>query len=120
MPNPGSGFVSMRGREVFSEAIRSMIQSLTVACQEAGLDLNQLTHVVPHQANGRILEAMSTRLGVLGSRVISNIATHGNTSSSSIPLCLAETAARMNQGEKVGLCAFGGGFTWGAAILEAR
>ena len=120
VPNPGSGFVSMRGREVFSEAIRSMIQSLTVACQEAGLDLNQLTHVVPHQANGRILEAMSTRLGVLGSRVISNIATHGNTSSSSIPLCLAETAARMNQGEKVGLCAFGGGFTWGAAILEAR
>lgn len=118
VPNPGSGFVSMRGREVFSEAIRSMIQSLNTACQEAAMDLNDLTHVVPHQANGRILEAMSTRLGVLGSRVISNIATHGNTSSSSIPLCLAETTSKMKSGDKVGLCAFGGGFTWGAAILE--
>ena len=118
VPNPGSGFVSMRGREVFSEAVRSMMHSLTVACETAELNVGDLARIVPHQANGRILEAMRTRLGSLGDRVVSNIARNGNTSSSSIPLCLAESADRFQQGDRIGICAFGGGFTWGASLLQ--
>ncbi|MBI1839658.1 MAG: hypothetical protein HYR88_02260 [Verrucomicrobia bacterium] len=119
VPNPGSGFVSMRGREVFSEAVRSMMHSLTCACEQAELNMGDLAHIVPHQANGRILEAMRTRLGSLGDRVISNIARNGNTSSSSIPLCLSDAADRFQQGDRIGMCAFGGGFTWGAGLLQA-
>ena len=71
--------------------------------------------VIPHQANGRIVDAIQNRLDV---EVFNNIKRLGNTSSTSIPLCLEEVLPQLLPGDRVGLCAFGAGFTFGAAILE--
>jgi 2-oxoisovalerate dehydrogenase E1 component len=116
VPFRHDGFIQMKGRKVFSEAVRSMIASLTRACQHQGLGVEDLRMVVPHQANQRILDAIQHRLGL---EVYSNIREHGNTSSSSIPLCLSELLPQLQKGDRLGLCAFGGGFTFGAGILES-
>jgi 2-oxoisovalerate dehydrogenase E1 component len=105
----------MKGRSVFTEAVRAMVASLTRACQRQGLTVQDLKMVVPHQANQRILDAIQSRIGVT---VYSNIRNYGNTSSTSIPLCLAEVLPRLAPDTRLGLCAFGGGFTFGAGILQ--
>lgn len=110
------GYIQMKGRKVFTEAVRSMVASLNRACQRAGLSVGDLTVVIPHQANQRIIDAIQNRVAV---PVYSNIRRHGNTSSSSIPLCLNEVLPTAKKGDRVGLCAFGGGFTFGAGIVEA-
>lgn len=109
------GFIQMQGKKVFAEAVRSMVASLNRACQLRGLQVDQLDLIVPHQANQRILDAIQTRIRP---RVYSNIRDHGNTSSTSIPLCLSELLPTARAGDRFGLCAFGGGFTFGASILE--
>ncbi len=116
VPFPHDGFIQMKGRKVFSEAVRSMIASLNHACQQQNLTVDDLKLIVPHQANQRILDAIQHRLGM---NVYSNIREHGNTSSTSIPLCLTELLPRIEKGDRIGLCAFGGGFTFGAGILES-
>lgn len=109
------GFIQMKGRKVFSEAVRSMVSSLSRVCQSENIDVTDLRRVVPHQANQRIIDAIAGRIGV---DVYSNIRLHGNTSSTSIPLCLAELLPSASSGDRLGLCAFGGGFTFGAGILQ--
>lgn len=111
-----AGFIQMKGQRVFAEAVRSMIASLNRVCEQQHLGVGDLQLVVPHQANQRILDAIQHRIGI---PVYSNIREHGNTSSSSIPLCLSEVLPTLKSGQRVGLCAFGGGFTFGAGILEA-
>lgn len=110
------GYIQMKGRRVFSEAVRLMVTSLNRACDREGLRVQDLNMVIPHQANQRIIDAIQSRIGV---RVYSNIRKYGNTSSSSIPLCLADIIPTVQKGDRMGLCAFGGGFTFGACILEA-
>jgi 2-oxoisovalerate dehydrogenase E1 component len=116
---PCGGTLRMRGREVFSEAVRNLGTILEDACVASGIDVRELAWVVPHQANERITEALRSRLPVRPERVYSNIRDRGNTASSSVPLCLAELRPRLSPGDLIGLCAFGGGFTLGAAVLEA-
>ena len=121
LPGPGAK-VRMEGRRVFSEAVRRMNEALTAACAESGISIADLDLIVPHQANGRIIEAMRTRLKLPPERVWNEISQCGNTSSSSIPLALDTVLRRGlpvagNRGY-IGLCAFGGGFTWGGAILS--
>ena len=116
VPFRHDGFIQMQGRKVFSEAVRAMVASLNHACQRQGIDVSDLTMVVPHQANQRIIDAIERRVSV---PVYSNIREYGNTSSSSIPLCLYEVLPRVAKGDQLGLCAFGGGLTFGAGILEA-
>jgi 2-oxoisovalerate dehydrogenase E1 component len=111
-----TGYIEMKGRKVFSEAVRSMVASLNRVCHREGIGVSELNLVVPHQANQRIIEAIESRVGV---PVFSNIREHGNTSSTSIPLCLSEVFPSRKKGDRLGLCAFGGGFTFGAGILEA-
>ena len=111
------GFIQMEGRKVFSEAVRTMIASLNRACQQNDLNIDQLDLIVPHQANQRILDAIQNRIQP---RVYSNIRHHGNTSSSSIPLCLSDILPQSKTSSRFGLCAFGGGFTFGASILETN
>jgi 2-oxoisovalerate dehydrogenase E1 component len=106
----------MKGRKIFHEAVRSMIASLNRVCQREGIGVNDLNLIVPHQANQRILDAIQSRVGAT---VFSNIRRLGNTSSSSIPLCLSEVLPAAKPGDRLGLCAFGGGFTFGASILQA-
>jgi 2-oxoisovalerate dehydrogenase E1 component len=116
---PCGGTLRMRGREVFSEAVRNLGSILEQACVASGLEVGDLAWVVPHQANERISEALRSRLPIAPDRVYSNIRHRGNTASSSVPLCLAEMRSRTSPGDLIGVCTFGGGFTLGAAILEA-
>jgi 2-oxoisovalerate dehydrogenase E1 component len=111
------GFIQMKGRRVFSEAVRAMVASLNRACDRAGLSIDDLRMVVPHQANQRILDAVQSRVAP---PVYTNIRFQGNTSSTSIPLCLEELLPQVTRGDRLGLCAFGGGFTFGAGILEVN
>lgn len=110
------GYIQMKGRRVFSEAVRLMVTSLNRACDREGLRVQDLSLVIPHQANQRIIDAIQSRIGV---RVYSNIRKYGNTSSTSIPLCLSDVLPGTKKGERLGLCAFGGGFTFGACILQS-
>ncbi len=115
VPLPHDGYIQMKGRKVFTEAVRAMVASLNRACDQQGIAVDDLSMVVPHQANQRILDAIQSRIGV---SVFSNIRFYGNTSSTSIPLCLSEVLPATAAGSRLGLCAFGGGFTFGAGILQ--
>ncbi len=106
--------IRMRGRKVFTHAVRAMLDSVQSACNANAIRLEDLALVIPHQANGRILTAVEKRLPA-GAGVRQCIEYTGNTSSSSIPLALAE--GNLPQGP-IALTAFGGGFTYGAAILR--
>ena len=118
VPNVGCGFIEMDGKKVFAEAVRQMLMMLERACDEAGLGVNQIDLFVPHQANGRIIEAIRARLRVPEDHVVNAVRHFGNTSSSSIPLCMESLMEKQTPGTRMGLCAFGGGFTFGAAVLE--
>jgi len=107
--------VEMDGLKVFPIAVRQMPAILERACAEAGVALSALDWIVPHQANGRIIAAVQRQTGLPEARFVSNVARYGNTSSSTIPIALAEMLAEGRTGLS-GLCAFGGGFTFGAAL----
>jgi 2-oxoisovalerate dehydrogenase E1 component len=109
--------VNMDGLKVFPMAVRQMMSLLERACAESELQVGDLEHIIPHQANGRILEAVATRLKQPPGRLVNRVKHAGNTSSSTIPLVLAALLTEQPKG-KAGLCAFGGGFTFGAAVLE--
>jgi 3-oxoacyl-[acyl-carrier-protein] synthase-3 len=115
-----TGHVRMNGREVFRQAV----QTLTVASQRvleaAGLSVDDLDWMVPHQANRRILDGVARRLGLSGERVMITVDRHANTSAASIPLALADAAAagRLRPDQLLVMNAMGGGFTWGAALVR--
>jgi hypothetical protein len=117
LPNTGAA-VRMDGKRIFAEAVRRMSSMLAEACARSGLTLDDLDLVVPHQANGRIIEAMRRLLKLPPARVWNEIRLTGNTSSSSIPLALDTVLRRPGAGSRIGLCAFGAGYTFGGAILE--
>ena len=113
-------FIAMRGKKLFPFAVRSMDESLRAALERAGLTPADLDLVIPHQANQRILDAVRDRLGVPEEKMYANIARFGNTSSASIPISLDEAmrAGRLETGDRLGMCAFGGGATWGASVMR--
>ncbi|HZL37314.1 MAG TPA: 3-oxoacyl-[acyl-carrier-protein] synthase III C-terminal domain-containing protein [Tepidisphaeraceae bacterium] len=88
------------------------------AYRQLGYAPGDLDLIIPHQANGRIIEAVRARPGCEAGRVRNDVRLHGNTSSSTIPLSLAGELAGGGSGRRIGLCAFGAGFTFGAAVLE--
>ena len=114
------GAIAMDGNKVFASAVRAMSDILLQACAAGACTVDDLDLVVPHQANARILHAVAARLGVPIGRIASNIRERGNTSSSTIPICLAERWSDLKSGQKIGLTAFGGGFTYGAALLDVK
>ena len=113
-------FISMRGKKLFPFAVRSMEESLLTALGRAGLKPSDLDLVIPHQANQRIIDALRERLEFPEEKVVMNISHYGNTSSASIPISLDEAVrqGRVKPGDRLGLCAFGGGATWGASIVH--
>lgn len=113
----GNPNVNMDGMKVFPMAVRQLLALLKRACAESDLIAEELDYIVPHQANGRILDAVDQRLKMRKGRLVNRVKHSGNTSSSTIPLVLAELLTEQPKG-KAGLCAFGGGFTFGAAVLE--
>ena len=119
VPFPGSGeCVRMEGQQVFRVAVRKMVEMLDSACREAGIEVSDLAAIVPHQANTRIIEAIRQKIRVPPERMFNHIRRFGNTSSNTIPLALQEVLPGQTPGARIGLCAFGGGFTFGAAILD--
>ena len=113
-------FIKMQGGEVFKLAVKSMADAAEEALAEAGVTVEEIDLLVPHQANIRIIEAVAKRLRFPMEKVFVNIQRYGNTSAASIPIALAEAAesGRLTKGDRVLLVAFGGGFTWGAAVME--
>lgn len=110
----------MRGREVFKEAVRRMSAASEAVIARAGVSLNDVALVIPHQANIRIVDAVRRRLGVSEDRVVVNLDEYGNTGSASVPLALweAHAAGRIAPGDLVLLTAFGAGFHWAAMLLR--
>jgi len=116
----GQHLITMQGGDVFKLAVKSMADAAEEALAEAGLGLDDIALMIPHQANIRIIEQVAKRLHFPMERVFVNIQRYGNTSAASIPIaiCEAEATGRLRRGDKVLLVAFGGGFTWGASVLE--
>ena len=112
--------VLMTGNEVFKHAVKALDSVVDEALDANGLDKHQLDWLVPHQANLRIIEATAKRLEMPMDRVIVTVDKHGNTSSASVPLALdqAVRSGQIQRGQLVLLEAFGGGFTWGSALLR--
>ena len=117
---PHGGYMSMNGKEIFRHAVRAVIDSSLVALQHAGLGPDDVDLFVPHQANARIITAAASRLGIAEDRYVVTIDRYGNTSSASIPLALADAldTDRLHPGDIVLLSGFGGGMTWGSAVLR--
>ena len=104
---------------MFKLAVRIVPDAVRDVVRAAGLTLDDITAIIPHQANQRILDAMTRALGVPETRVICTIEHYGNTSSASIPLSLWEARrdGRIKDGAHLVLVGFGGGFTWSACVL---
>jgi 3-oxoacyl-[acyl-carrier-protein] synthase III len=108
------------GNEVFKVAVRAMEDAALTALKHNGLEVSDVGLLVPHQANLRIINAVGQRLGVPEEKVCITIKKYGNTSAASIPIALDEAvqAGRVHAGDLVLLCAFGGGLTWGSALIR--
>lgn len=113
-------FLQMDGRSVFKWAVRMLSETIRDVVSHAGITTADLDLVVLHQANRRIIDAAAEDLGIPPERVEINVDRYGNTSAASIPLGLndAARAGRLKEGDRVLLCGFGAGLTWGTAILE--
>ncbi len=116
----GKDFVQMRGNEVFRFAVREFIDAAKSIFKATGMTAADVDWFVPHQANLRIIEAVTKRVGIPMDRVVVTIQEHGNTSAASVPLALdvAVRDGRIKPGQTLLFEAFGGGFTWGAALLR--
>lgn len=111
-------FVYQDGRYVFKHAVSNMADIAAEIVQRNGLTNDDITWVVPHQANLRIIDATAKRLGVRDDQVMVNIQKYGNTSAGTIPLCLWEWESKLRKGDNLILAAFGAGFTWGSIYIK--
>lgn len=116
----GDPFLRMDGQAVFKFAVRVLSEVAREVTAQAGVPLDAVDWLIPHQANIRIMQATGKRLGVPMEKVIATVAQHGNTSAASIPLALdhAVRDGRVQRGQRLLLEGVGGGFTWGAVLLE--
>jgi 3-oxoacyl-[acyl-carrier-protein] synthase III len=118
-PNAGVR-VLMTGNEVFKHAVKALDSVVEETLAANGLDRHDIDWLIPHQANLRIIEATAKRLDMPMERVVVTVDRHGNTSSGSVPLALDEAvrSGRIQRGQLLLLEAFGGGFTWGSALVR--
>ena len=114
------GFIHMEGKEVFRRAVRIMVDSATKSLDHAGLTADDISLVIPHQANIRIIQAACDRLGIDVARASLVLDRTGNTSSASVPLALADALdnGRVKEGDLILLVGFGGGMTAASAVLR--
>ncbi len=111
---------NFEGQEVFKRAVKSMAQACEDVLADAGLTVDDVNLVVPHQANKRILDALAKRVGINEDRVFVNVHKYGNTSAGTIPVALAEALeeGRVKPGDYILSATFGAGLTWGAALIR--
>ena len=114
------GYINMEGKEVFRRAVRIMVDSATKSLDHAGLTADDISLVIPHQANIRIISAACERLGIDVSKAVTVLDRTGNTSSASVPLALADAldTGRVKEGDLLLLVGFGGGMTAASAVLR--
>jgi 3-oxoacyl-[acyl-carrier-protein] synthase-3 len=112
--------ISMAGSDVFKYAVKALDSVVEETLEANGLDRHDIDWLIPHQANLRIIEATAKRLDMPMERVVVTVDRHGNTSSGSVPLALDEAvrSGKVQRGQLLLLEAFGGGFTWGSALLR--
>ena len=113
-------YLKMAGNNVFKYAVRYMCAAGRKALEQAGITADEVDWVVPHQANMRIIQAISDRVGISLDRFVINLDRLGNTTAATVPLALDEAIrdGRIKPGQKILIIVFGGGFTWGATVLE--
>lgn len=117
---PDRRYLEMDGRTIFSFATRKVPASIRTLLEKASLTPDDIDWVVPHQANSRIVEVVAKKLDMPPEKFFMNIAKYGNTSAASIPIALAQMSDEglLKKGQKVIISGFGGGLTWGSAIIE--
>jgi 3-oxoacyl-[acyl-carrier-protein] synthase-3 len=111
-------FVYQEGQAVFKFAVTNMAEVSAEIMERNNLSSEDVTYLVPHQANKRIIDATAKRMGVGDEKVMLNIEKYGNTTNGTIPLCLWEWENKLKKGDILILSAFGGGFTWGSIYLK--
>jgi 3-oxoacyl-[acyl-carrier-protein] synthase III len=112
--------IAMNGREIYKFAVRVLPQVILEALDANGLAVSDIDHIVPHQANARIVESVLGRLGIPLEKCWLNLDRYGNTSSASLPISLDEAnrAGRLKKGDLVAMMAIGAGMTWGSALMR--
>ena len=120
MIEEGRHYPRMNGKMVFQHATRRFGEAIDEVLKKGGVTVDDVALLIPHQANQRITDAVTARLGLPSERVYSNIARYGNTTAASIPIALAEAvrAGRVQRGDLIVTVAFGSGFTWGANLIR--
>jgi 3-oxoacyl-[acyl-carrier-protein] synthase-3 len=119
-PDPAMCGISMEGQEIFRRAVTKMGESSLKSLDKAGLGLEDVDLLIPHQANSRIIDATARRLGLDAAKVYVNIQSYGNTSAATIPVALTEALedGRISPGDTVLFIAFGGGLTWASLVYK--
>lgn len=112
--------LSMQGREVFKHAVNAMREASELAIKQAGLETSDIDYVIPHQANLRIIDAITTRLDIGDDRVFINLDKYGNTSAAAVAIALDEANREgfISKGDHILLVAFGAGLTWASAAIQ--
>ncbi|PWM28163.1 MAG: 3-oxoacyl-ACP synthase [Verrucomicrobia bacterium] len=112
--------VKMNGKELFKKAVHIMQEKALEVLDLCGVGVEEISLLIPHQANARIIESVAKRIKIPSDKVYVNIADYANTSSASIPIALDEVmrSGRLRKGEKILLVAFGAGLTWGATLIR--
>ena len=115
-----TGHLRMAGKEVFRHAVEKLTSTSESALSKAGLQNEDIDWIVPHQANIRIIQGTSKKLGMPNEKVVATVQDHGNTSAASIPLAMSVGKAngQIKEGDVVVACAIGGGLAWGAVALR--
>jgi 3-oxoacyl-[acyl-carrier-protein] synthase-3 len=117
---PSEDAINMKGPELFKIAVKSMEDVTRKVAERAGVPLADISLIIPHQANLRIINAVAQRLGLGPDKVFTNVDRYGNTSAASVPIALDEAieAGRVREGDLIMLNACGGGLTWGANLIR--
>lgn len=110
--------ISMSGQTVFKTAVTKMCDSCVELLEVSGLHKKEIDYLIPHQANKRIIQAVTETLELPPEKVSVNIERYGNTTCASIPICLDEWSGKFKGGDNIVICAFGAGFSWGALWLK--
>ncbi len=116
--NSREHFARQEGAMVFKFAVKNMADIAAEVMERNGLTGDDISFLVPHQANKRIIDATARRMGIGDEKVMLNIHKYGNTTSGTIPLCLHDYEPQLKKGDNLILAAFGGGFTWGAIWVK--
>lgn len=119
-PQATHGFLEMNGRAIYEFAVNAVPEAVRAACADAGIGVEDIDFLIPHQANMRIIKSAAERLGMPPEKIVSNVNEMGNTSAASIPLAMWQAIKRgqIAEGSTCALVGFGGGLTWGAAIVK--